>query len=373
MKSFGSDNHAGAHPDVLAAVVEADKGQALPYGDDAITAEAVRLVRRHFARRRRCSSALNGTGANVIGLQAMTRSFEAIVAAESAHINVDECGAPEKFLGSKIVDVPVLGGKLTPTLVERASFGKGDPHHVQARVVSIANSTELGTVYSLEEIRELADRAHANGMLLHLDGARLANAAVSLGVDVGELGTGVGVDVLTFGGTKNGALGVEAVVVLDEDLVAAMPYIRKQSMQLASKMRYVSAQFVALLTDDLWRRNAEHANAMARRLAGRRRGGAGRDGHRHRRRQRRVRDPAARGHPRAAGRVHLLRLEPRHRPGALDDVVGDDGGAGRRVRRTHPRGGHQALRPLGPHSTTRGAHSVGAPPSRCCQRPRTRT
>lgn len=267
MKSFGSDNHAGAHPDVLAAVVEADKGQALPYGDDATTAEAVRLVRRHFGEKAEVLFALNGTGANVIGLQAMTRSFEAIIAAESAHINVDECGAPEKFLGSKIVDVPTLGGKLTPTLVERASHGKGDPHHVQARVVSIANSTELGTVYSLEEIREIADHAHANGMLLHLDGARLANAAVSLGVDVGELGSKVGVDVLTFGGTKNGALGAEAVVVLDDDLVAAMPFIRKQSMQLASKMRYVSAQFVALLTDDLWRRNAEHANAMARRLA----------------------------------------------------------------------------------------------------------
>jgi len=265
--SFGSDNHAGAHPDVLAAVVEANAGQALPYGDDEVTAHAIGLLRTHFGQEAEVLFALNGTGANVIGLQAMTRSFESIVCAESAHINVDECGAPEKFLGSKLVDVATTGGKLTPTLVERASGGKGDPHHTQARVVSIANSTELGTVYSLEEIREISAYAHAHDMLVHLDGARLANAAVSLGVDVGELGAASGIDVLTFGATKNGALGAEAVIVLRPDLVPAMPYIRKQAMQLASKMRFVSAQFVALLTDDLWRRNAEHANAMARRLA----------------------------------------------------------------------------------------------------------
>jgi threonine aldolase len=265
--SFGSDNHAGAHPDVLAAVVEANTGQALAYGDDEITTHAVALLRHHFGNDAEVLFALNGTGANVIGLQAMARSFESIVCAESAHINVDECGAPEKFLGSKLVDVPTVGGKLTPSLIELASTGKGDPHHTQARVVSITNSTELGTVYSMDEIREISDFAHKNGMLVHLDGARLANAAVSLGVDVGELGAASGVDVLTFGATKNGALGAEAVVVLRPDLVPAMPFIRKQAMQLASKMRFVSAQFVALLTDDLWRRNAEHANAMARRLA----------------------------------------------------------------------------------------------------------
>ena len=265
--SFGSDNHAGAHPDVLAAVVEANAGQALPYGDDEITAHAARLLQDHFGKDAEVLFALNGTGANVIGLQAMARSFESIICAESAHINVDECGAPEKFLGSKLVDVATVGGKLTPALVERASWGKGDPHHTQARVVSIANSTELGTVYSLEEIREITSYAHRNDLLVHLDGARLANAAVALGVDLGELGAASGVDVLTFGATKNGALGAEAVIVLRPDLVPAMPYIRKQAMQLASKMRFVSAQFVALLTDDLWRRNAEHANEMARRLA----------------------------------------------------------------------------------------------------------
>lgn len=265
--SFGSDNHAGAHPDVLAAVVEVNGGYAHPYGDDDVTAEAVRLLRGHFGEQAEVLFALNGTGANVIGLQALTRSFESIVCAESAHINVDECGAPEKFLGSKLIDVPTVGGKLTPALVEAAAWGVGDPHHAQPRVVSIANSTELGTVYSLDEVRALSSWAHEHGMLLHLDGARLANAAVALGVDLGELGSACGVDVLTVGGTKNGALGAEAVVVLRPDLVPSMPFIRKQSMQLASKMRYVSAQFVALLTDDLWRRNAEQANAMARRLA----------------------------------------------------------------------------------------------------------
>ena len=265
--SFGSDNHAGAHPDVLAAVVAANDGMAYPYGDDDVTAEAVRLFRGHFGERAEVLFALNGTGANVIGLQALTRSYESVVCAETAHINVDECAAPEKFLGSKLVDVATIGGKLTPQLVESAAWGFGDPHHAQPKVVSIANSTELGTVYSLDEIRALSDWAHGHGMYLHLDGARLANAAVALGVDLGEFGTATGVDVLTVGGTKNGALGAEAVVVLRPDLGPTMPFIRKQAMQLASKMRYVSAQFVALLTDDLWRRNAEHANAMARRLA----------------------------------------------------------------------------------------------------------
>jgi threonine aldolase len=265
--SFGSDNHAGAHPDVLAAVVAANDGMAYPYGDDDVTAEAVRLLRSHFGEQAEVLFALNGTGANVIGLQALTRSFESVVCAETAHINVDECAAPEKFLGSKLVDVATTGGKLTPGLVEAAAWGFGDPHHAQPKVVSIANSTELGTVYSLDEIRALSTWAHDHGMYLHLDGARVANAAVALGVDLGELGTASGVDVLTVGATKNGGLGAEAVVVLRPELVSAMPYIRKQAMQLASKMRFVSAQFVALLTDDLWRRNAEHANAMARRLA----------------------------------------------------------------------------------------------------------
>jgi threonine aldolase len=265
--SFGSDNHAGAHPDVLAAVVDANAGTVPAYGDDALTAEAVRLVRGHFGADADVSFVFNGTGANVVGLQAMLRSFESVICAESSHINVDECGAPERFIGAKLVEVATTDGKLTPDLVDAARWGVGDPHHVQAKVISITQSTELGTVYTLDEIRALSAYAHERDMLLHLDGARLANAAVSLGVDLGELGRGAGVDVVSFGATKNGALGAEAVVVLRPELVAAMPFVRKQAMQLASKMRFISAQFVALLTDDLWQRNAVQANAMAARLA----------------------------------------------------------------------------------------------------------
>ena len=265
--SFGSDNHAGAHPDVLAAVVGANTGTVPGYGDDSLTGEAVALVREHFGVDAEVAFVFNGTGANVVGLQTMVRSFESVICADTAHINVDECGAPEKFLGAKLVDVATVGGKLTPDLVDAARWGVGDPHHVQAKVISITQSTELGTVYSLEEIRALSTYAHEREMYLHLDGARIANAAVSLGVDLGELGRACGVDVLSFGATKNGALGAEAVVVLRPELVAAMPFIRKQAMQLSSKMRFVSAQFVALLTDDLWKRNAVHANAMAARLA----------------------------------------------------------------------------------------------------------
>jgi threonine aldolase len=265
--SFASDNHAGIHPDVLAAIVAANEGYATAYGDDGLTAEAVRLFRHELGEHVSVFPVFNGTGANVVGLQTMLRPFEAVVCAESAHINVDECGAPERFLGCKLIDVPTSDGKLTVEQVDRAVWGIGDQHHVQPRVLSLTQSTELGTVYSVDELTELADFAHERGLLVHLDGARISNAAAALGVGLRELVTGTGVDVLSYGGTKNGALGAEAVVVLNPDLVAVMPFVRKQAMQLASKMRYVSAQLVALLTDDLWRRNALHANAMAARLA----------------------------------------------------------------------------------------------------------
>jgi threonine aldolase len=265
--SFASDNHAGVHPEVLAAIVEANSGPAPAYGDDAWTARATELLRREFGPDAGVFLVFNGTGANVVGLQAMMRPYEAVVCAATAHINVDECGAPERFLGSKLIDLSTADGKLTPDAVEAAVWGVGDQHHVQARVVSITQSTELGTVYTVEEIRALADRAHSLDLLLHLDGARIANAAASLGVGLGDLGRAAGVDVLSFGATKNGALGAEAVVVLRPDLVHALPFIRKQSMQLASKMRYAAAQIVALLDGDLWLRNAAHANAMATRLA----------------------------------------------------------------------------------------------------------
>ena len=187
--SFGSDNHAGVHPDVLAAVVEANRGTVPAYGDDEITAEAKRLLRGHFGDTAEVFVVFNGTGANVVGLQSMVRSFESVICADSAHINVDECGAPEKLLGAKLVDVPAPGGKITVEAVDAARWGVGDPHHVQAKVVSITQSTECGTVYTLDEIRALADYAHERDMYLHLDGARIANAAVSLGVDLGDLGS----------------------------------------------------------------------------------------------------------------------------------------------------------------------------------------
>jgi threonine aldolase len=263
--SFGSDNHAGVHPEILAAIVAANTGYAPAYGDDDITARAEALLRQHFGAHAEPYLVFNGTGANVVGLQSLLRPFEAVVCAASAHINVDECGAPERFLGSKLIDVATPDGKLTPDLIDAAISGVGDQHHVQARVVSITQSTELGTVYSLAEIAAISDYAHERSLLVHLDGARLANAAAAIGCGLGDLG--VGVDVLSFGGTKNGALGAEAVVVLREGISTSLPFIRKQSMQLASKMRFVSAQIVALLEGDLWLRNAVHANAMAARLA----------------------------------------------------------------------------------------------------------
>ena len=280
-RSFASDNWSGVHPEVLAAIAGAngagtdragtdrsDTSTHTPsYGADPVTAEAVRLLRRHFGEDAEVLFCFNGTGANVVGLQSLLRPFEAVICAESAHINVDECGAPERHLGSKLIAVPTPGGKLTPELAERAAIGTGDEHHVQPKVVSIAQSTEAGTCYRVDEIRELGRWAHERGMWLHLDGARLSNAAASLGVGLGAFGSEAGVDVLSFGATKNGAMGAEAVVSFRPAGESSLRYIRKQSMQLASKMRFVSAQFTALLSGDLWRTNAEQANRMARRLA----------------------------------------------------------------------------------------------------------
>jgi threonine aldolase len=232
-----------------------------------VTRAAEDLFRQHFGDEAEVFLAFNGTGANVIGLQSLLRPFEAVICAETAHINVDECGAPERFLGSKLLAVATPDGKLTPELVEAAVVGIGDEHHVQPRVVSITQSTEVGTCYRVEEVAALADWVHGRGLWLHLDGARLSNACAALGVGLGAFGSEVGVDVLSFGGTKNGAMGAEAVVSFLPREASGLRFIRKQSMQLASKMRFIAAQFTALLADDLWRRNAEHANAMARRLA----------------------------------------------------------------------------------------------------------
>jgi threonine aldolase len=266
-RTFASDNWSGIHPDVLAAIVSSNDDHVPSYGDDPVTARATALLRENFGPDAQVLLAFNGTGANVVGLQSLLRPFEAVICAAGAHIYVDECGAPERFLGSKLIPVATEDGKLTPESVEAAAGGVGDEHHVQPRVVSITQATEVGTCYRLEEIAELAGWAHDHSMYLHLDGARLANAAAFLGVGLGAFGAGSGVDVLSFGGTKNGALGAEAVISFRPPDDGSLPYIRKQSMQLASKMRFVSAQFVALLTDGLWRCNAERANAMAGRLA----------------------------------------------------------------------------------------------------------
>ena len=251
----------------MAAVVAANGDHVPAYGADALTQRADELFREHFGPEAEVYLAFNGTGANVVGLQSLLRPFEAVICADSAHINVDECGAPERFLGSKLLAVPTPDGKLTPDLVASAAGGVGDEHHVQPRVVSITQATEVGTCYRVEEVAALAEWAHRRGMWLHLDGARLANACAGLGVGLGAFGSAAGVDVLSFGGTKNGAMGAEAVVSFLPGDTSGLRYLRKQSMQLASKMRFIAAQFVALLSNDLWLANAAHANAMAQRLA----------------------------------------------------------------------------------------------------------
>jgi threonine aldolase len=254
------------HPAVLAAVVAANEGHAAAYGGDPWTVRSLQRFREHFGAHAQAFPVFNGTGANVLCLEALTQPWQAVVCARTAHLHVDECGAPERA-GRKLLVVDTPDGRLTPELVEPLLVRVGDEHVVQPRVISITQSTELGTVYSPDAVAALAGWAHTHGMLLHVDGARLANAAASLGVPLRALTTDAGVDALSFGGTKNGAMGAEAVVLLREDVADGFRYRRKQAMQLGSKMRYLSAQLDALLTDDLWRRNAEHANAMARRLA----------------------------------------------------------------------------------------------------------
>lgn len=266
--SFGSDNHAGAHPDVLAAIAEANAGHAPGYGDDAWTARAVELLRRELGEHVDVALTFNGTGANVVGLSTLLRPWEHVICSRMSHVNVDETGAPERITGSKLVIVDTPDGRLTPELAAPGYWGSGVVHHTQPRVVLISQSTELGTVHSPAQVRAIADWAHAHDMLLYVDGARIANAAVSCGVSLRELITDSGVDAISFGGTKNGALGAEAVVLLNPGLSGRqLPFARKSTTQLASKMRFVAAQFVALLEGDVWRSNAEHANAMARRLA----------------------------------------------------------------------------------------------------------
>ena len=263
-KSFGSDNHAGAHPAVLRALEAANAGDATAYGDDPLTQQVAGRLRTEFGAAD-VFFVFGGTAANVLGLGLMLGPSEAVICAESAHLNTDECGAAERILGSKLLTVPAPGGKLTPDLIATRLEGRGNPHRAQPGAVEIAQATEVGTCYTLDELRAISEFCRARGLLVYMDGARLANAAAHLGCTLADMAAHA--DVLSFGGTKNGGMGAEAVVVMHEPLAAAMPFQRMQLMQLASKMRFLAAQFGALLDDGLWRANARHANAMARRLA----------------------------------------------------------------------------------------------------------
>jgi threonine aldolase len=262
-RSFASDNNAGVHPEIIEAIRNANDGHVIAYGSDPITARAMELFQKHFGSDVVVYFVFGGTGANVLGLKAITQPHHAIFCADTAHVNVDECGAPEKFTGCKLIPIPTPDGKLRVDQIKPLLHGIGVEHHVQPRVISISQATEMGTVYTRDELKTLADFAHDNGLLLHVDGARLANAAVGLDNTFKELTTDVGVDVLSFGGTKNGMMYGEAVVFFDKTLADDFKYIRKQGMHLPSKMRFISAQFEALLSGDLWRRGAAHANRMA--------------------------------------------------------------------------------------------------------------
>jgi threonine aldolase len=285
-RNFASDNNAGVHPEIIEAIARANQGHVVAYGDDPYTRSAVAKFEEHFGPGIDVFFTFNGTGANVLGLQSLNRPYHAVLCSDYAHIYTDECGAPEKHTGCKLIPLPHHDGKITLDSVRHAYHGIGDQHHVQPRVISITQSTEMGTVYQPDEIQALArfaheqndqkDREEDHKMFLHMDGARLANAAASLGQTLRQATRDLGVDVLSFGGTKNGMLGGEAVIFFNQSaknsgvgnsaLSRDFLYLRKQGMQLASKMRFIAAQFEALLTDDLWRRSAEHANRMARLL-----------------------------------------------------------------------------------------------------------
>jgi threonine aldolase len=270
-RNFASDNNAGVHPEVLEAIARVNQGHVVAYGDDPYTRATLAKLEEHFGPGIDVVFTFNGTGANVLGLQALTRPYHAVLCSEYAHIYSDECGAPEKHTGCKLIPLPHQDGKITLDGVRHAYHGTGDQHHVQPRVISITQSTEMGTVYQPEEIQALAQFAHEREMFLHMDGARIANAAASLGQTLSQATRDLGVDVLSFGGTKNGMMGGEAVMFFNRGLGNPKPsadflYLRKQGMQLASKMRFIAVQFEALLTNDLWRRSAEHANRMARLL-----------------------------------------------------------------------------------------------------------
>ena len=265
-KGFASDNNSGIHPNILKAIEQANVAHAIAYGDDDLTRAAQQTFKQHFGENSETFFVFNGTAANVLSLKAATQSFNAIICSELAHINADECCAPEFFTGCKLAVCPTVDGKITIPEIQKHIKGIGSQHHAQPKVVSISQPTELGTVYTLDEIKEIAEFAHANDMLLHIDGARLANAAVALNMDFAKFTTDTGVDVLSFGGTKNGMMYGEAVVFLNNQLAENFMYTRKQAMQLASKMRFVAAQFIAYFSNNQCIETAAYANKMAKLL-----------------------------------------------------------------------------------------------------------
>lgn len=267
-RGFASDNYAGAHPEVLAALAEANGGHQIAYGEDAYTERLTEVMRAHFGEQTEVFPVFNGTGANVTALTSLLPRWGAVIATSTAHIHTDENGAPERIGGLKLLTVDAPGGKLTPELIDRQAWGWGDEHRAQPLAVSITQTTELGTLYSVDEIRAIADHVHGKGMALHMDGARISNAAAALGLPLRVFTVDAGVDILSFGGTKNGALYGEAVLALNPTVTSGLIYLRKVNMQLASKMRFVSAQLIALFEDGLYLRSAGHANAMAARLRG---------------------------------------------------------------------------------------------------------
>ncbi|MCS5735485.1 threonine aldolase family protein [Herbiconiux daphne] len=266
LRGFASDNYAGAHPEVLEAIAAANGGHQIAYGEDLYTAELQNVVRGHFGDQAEAFPVFNGTGANVVGLQSMLPRWGAVVCSTTAHIHTDENAAPERVAGLKLLTVPTPDGKLTPELIDVEAWGWGDEHRAQPLAVSITQTTELGTAYTVDEVAAIASHAHSLGMTVHLDGSRISNAAASLGVPLRAFTTDAGVDVVSLGGTKNGLLYGEAVVVVNPAAATGITFLRKLDMQLASKMRFVSAQLIALYGGDLWLRSATHANAMAARL-----------------------------------------------------------------------------------------------------------
>jgi threonine aldolase len=265
-RGFASDNNAGVHPDILKELSAVNPGHAIGYGADRYSEEAIDIFRNHFGAGIDVFFVFTGTAANVLGITAVTRSWNSILTASTAHIEQDECGAPEKFSGCKVLTVDTPDGKLKPELLKKHMHGFGFEHHAQPAVISITQATEMGTVYTPAEISDLAEYAHKNGMFLHMDGARISNAAVALDLPFRSFTTDAGVDILSFGGTKNGMMFGEAICFLRPGLSENFKYLRKQGMQLASKMRFISAQYIAFFRNDLWKKSASHSNEMAQML-----------------------------------------------------------------------------------------------------------